>query len=154
MTERQEDEPIWCLIELGAIAGVVEEYELWKDNRWYHEVDWATASAVLDQLLHVHAVDGQVDDLCSLVDAAVKQMRQVDAEGVLALVMEPITATHVQLTNGGHRLNAMWRQGVTTVPGLFCRGDIPGSVPAYCVYPPRRPPTVGHPASYGLGGSA
>jgi hypothetical protein len=34
-------------------------------------------------------------------------MRPVDAEDLAALVMELITTTRVQLTNGGHRLKAM-----------------------------------------------
>ncbi|MEU4227856.1 hypothetical protein AB0F17_26510 [Nonomuraea sp. NPDC026600] len=58
-----------------------------------------------------------------------------EREGLLALVLKPITITQVQLTNGGHRLVAMRQQGVRVVPGLFCRGDVGASITADQVYP-------------------
>lgn len=133
------DQQIWCVVELDDVAAVVDEYPLWKDGPWYGQVDWAAVSAVLDRLLQSNAVDGEVQDLVGLVSVACETMRSVDAEGLAALVIEPITATRVQITNGGHRLKAMRDQGVTCVPGLFDRGDVPGSVPPERVYPRRGP---------------
>lgn len=134
MLER-DDEPIWCRIELAEVAAIVDEYELWKDDAWYHEVDWAAVSDVLDRLIQANAVDGVVTDLVPLVSDALGDLQTVDAEGLVALMGEPITVTRAQLTNGGHRLKAMLRQGVITVPGMFVRSDAGNSVSAGRVYP-------------------
>jgi hypothetical protein len=131
------DQHIWCAVELADVAAIIDEYQLWKHDPWFGQVDWAVVSAVLDRLLQANAVDGDVQDVVGLASVACETMRPVDAEGLAALVMEPITATRVQLTNGGHRLKAMRDQGVTCVPGLFVRDDVPGSVPPERVYPRR-----------------
>lgn len=138
----RDNEQIWCAIEVAEIAGVIDDYELSKDGPWYHDVDWVAASAALDGLLRAHSVDGQVQHLHALADAASTRMRTVDTGGLFALVMEPITITPIQVTSGGHRLNAMLQQGVTTVPGLFSRSDIPELVPADRVYPLGQPPVA------------
>ncbi|MGO4254993.1 hypothetical protein [Marmoricola sp. RAF53] len=129
------DEPIWCRVRLQDVAHVVDGYELWKDGPWYHDVDWNLASTTLAGVLQKHARDGVLDDLAAQIDRLSRRISTVDIEGIAALIMEPITATGLQLTNGGHRLAAMLRQGVPSVPGMFLRGDIGVSVDRRDVYP-------------------
>jgi hypothetical protein len=45
VTVRDPDERIWCLIRISDVAAVLDRYELWKDEPWYHAVDWALVQA-------------------------------------------------------------------------------------------------------------
>ena len=130
------EELIWCRIDLADVVAVLDQYELWKDEPWYHQVDWARVSRVLHESLTRRGSRSTAFEMWDDVRAEADGMRQVDRDGLSALLMEPITITPVQLTNGGHRLNAMRLQGVATVPGMFHRGDVGVSVRVDQVYGP------------------
>jgi hypothetical protein len=52
---------------------------------------------------------------------------------------EPITATPVPITNGGHRITAMRKQGVRWAIGMFSLEDLGESVdPIHAYLPPSR----------------
>ncbi|NJP98910.1 hypothetical protein HCN51_57480 [Nonomuraea sp. FMUSA5-5] len=131
----QEGELIWCEVRLDDVAGVFGSYELWKDGPWYHRVDWHRVCEAFGGFLQRNAVDGVVTDLPARLREVEARLGRREREGLHALVLEPIIITQVQLTNGGHRLSAMWQQGVRVVPGLFCRGDVGASITADQVYP-------------------
>jgi hypothetical protein len=130
-----EDEAIWCEIRLDEVAYILDKYELWKDGPWYHSVDWREVCAAFAALLQSKAVDGVVDDLSEELGEVEQEFSGSDRQGLMALVNEPITITQVQLTNGGHRLAGMRRQGVRAVPGMFCRDDVGESIRPEQVYP-------------------
>ena len=129
------DEPIWCEIRLDDVSQVLDDYELWKDGPWYHSVDWGVVCAAFAGVLQREAEDGVVADLIVQLRQVEQELSGVDRQGLAALVMEPITVTQVQLTNGGHRLAAMRRQGVRVVPGMFHRDDVGESIRPEQVYP-------------------
>ncbi|MFG1620201.1 hypothetical protein ACGFI3_46270 [Nonomuraea wenchangensis] len=131
----RQDELIWCEVHLDDVADVLGSYELWKDGPWYHLVDWRRVCEEFGDFLQRNAVDGVVTDLSARLCEIEDRLGQREREGLLALVLEPITVTQVQLTNGGHRLIAMREQGVRFVPGLFVRGDVGASITADQVYP-------------------
>jgi hypothetical protein len=129
------DEAIWCEIRLDDVAQVLDEYELWKDGPWYHLVDWRVVCAAFARFLQANAEDGVVVDLVGQLRQVEQELSGVDREGLAALVVDPVTVTQLQLTNGGHRLAAMRRQGVRVVPGMFHRDDVGESIRPERVYP-------------------
>jgi hypothetical protein len=118
------DEGIWCEIRLDDVAQVLDDYELWKDDAWYHSVDWNVVCAAVAGLLQTKADGAVLVDLIGQLRQVEQELSDVDRQGLEALVLEPITVTQVQLTNGGHRLAAMRRQGVRSVPRLFHPEDV------------------------------
>ena len=116
---------------------MIDDYELWKDGAWYHDVDWSVVCAALDQLLQSTARNGCVVDLITELEPVEKDLSDVNRAGLASLVVEPITVTKVQLTNGGHRLAAMRRQGVESVPGTFHRDDVGSGEDSHRIYPVR-----------------
>lgn len=130
-------DPIWCEVRLSEVAAIIDDYEVWKDDPWYHAIDWITVNDVMALVLQHNAVNGVCTELLEKMDSAAAKLSDVDAEGLFALAIEPVTITPVQLTNGGHRLKAMKFQGVQTVPGMFHPEDVGGSVRADQVYPLR-----------------
>lgn len=131
-----DDNGIWCEIRLADVAAVIEGYVVWKDSAWYHSVNWREVCLAFARLLQTRARSGVISDVLVAVDG-VKLSSTVDREGLTSLVLEPITITKVQLTNGGHRLKAMSRQGVLSVPGMFHPDDVGESVRPEQVYPSR-----------------
>jgi hypothetical protein len=85
-------------------------------------------SSQLDASLAVTGAAPTIAEMWYPLRDVAQAMRPVDREGLSSLLMEPITVSSVQLTNGGHRLKAMRQQGVATVPGMFHYGDLGRSV--------------------------
>lgn len=135
VTVRNPDETVWCLIRISDVAAVLDLYQLWKDEPWYHAVDWALVSDQLDASLTVRGAAPTIAEMWEPLRDVAAAMRRVDREGLNSLLMEPITVSPVQLTNGGHRLNAMRLQGVGTVPGMFHYGDLGRSMRHEQAYP-------------------
>jgi hypothetical protein len=133
--DSEPNESIWCEIRLNEVAHVIRDYEQWKEDPWYHEVNWTTVCEVFSRALQETTANGASADLLTKLDELGPSLSPTDFEGLIALWREPITVTPVQLTNGGHRMTAMLEQGVATVPGMFHRDDIGESVEADRVYP-------------------
>jgi hypothetical protein len=128
-------EAIWCEVLIDDVAPVLDEYELWKHDPWYESVDWLVVCAALAGVLQVRAENGVVMDLLGELQQVEGELSDLNRQGLVALVLEPITVTQVQLTSGGHRLAAMRRQGVRAVPGMFHRDDLGESIQPERVYP-------------------
>lgn len=144
--EENDDERVWCLIHLHEVESVLQRYELWKDGPWYHAVNWSLVSRLLAHSLGESGAAPSMTEMWAQLGEVPSTLTAEDRAGLSSLIMEPITVSPVQLTNGGHRLKAMHLQGVNTVPGMFHRGDIGVTVRADRAYPPRTqtPPTVTH----------
>lgn len=131
-----EVEPVWYRVDLDQVAELVDGYELWKDDPWYHAVDWHRVVDVFDDVLQDHCRDGVVDgSLEQLVGPVEGDLSTTDHEGLHALIGWPVEITRSQLHNGGHRTAAMRLQGVRFVPGRCMRGDIGSGIDAGQVYP-------------------
>lgn len=134
------EERIWCRVELKAVAELVHDYEPFRSGSWYGDVDWPRVAHAVDQVLQVLCDDGVPDR--SRLHAELMRLEatlnRIDAEGLYSLTMAPIEITHHQLHNGGHRLKAMYRQGVPFVPGACMRVDIGDGIDAAAVYPSGR----------------
>lgn len=131
------DEAVWCEVRLDEVAEVIDGYELRRDDAWYHEVDWGVVCAAFNELLQSKARNGCVVDLTADLEPVAQDLSDVNHSGLMSLILEPITVTQVQLTNGGHRLAAMRRQRVESVPGMFHRDDVGVSVDPGRAYPIR-----------------
>ncbi|MBD8608673.1 hypothetical protein IFT73_17600 [Aeromicrobium sp. CFBP 8757] len=129
------DDENWCEIQLSEVADLVLDYELWKDDSWHRAVDWKTVNAHLAQILQSIATAGVADGLEDEIARAQQELSEVDAQGLEALRIEPITVTSVQLTSGGHRLTAMLHQQVESVPGMFHPDHIGTSIRRDQVFP-------------------
>ena len=133
-------EAVWYRVDLDQVADLVDEYELWKDDPWYHAVDWHRVADLLDDVLQRHSHDGVVDGrLEQLVGPVERTLSRTDCEGLHALIGWPVEITRDQLHNGGHRTSAMRLQGVRFVPGRCMRGDVGSGVDAGQVYPTSDP---------------
>ena len=134
MTRPTETDTIWGLVRLDGVQDVLDAYQLWKDSDWYHEVDWAVVSALLDHSLRRHGSAATGLLMWDRIGLSAKRLRDTDQWGLMSLLQEPVTVTPVQLTNGGHRLHAMRVQGVPSVPGMFRRADVGTAVCPEDVY--------------------
>lgn len=131
-----DDEPVWYRINLGQVAELVDEYELWKDGPWYHAVDWHRVAGALDDVLQRHSRDGVIAGaLEQLLGPVERTLSKTDYEGLHALVGWPIGISRSQLHSGGHRAAAMRGQGLRFVPGRCLRGDVGSGIDAGQVYP-------------------
>lgn len=122
--EDSDSQVQWGYVRLDDVRTVVNGYELWKDASWYHEVDWRRVSSTLDQTLRVHGPPSSFDAVWDQLEPMAEEMSPTNQFGLASLLMEPVTVTRTSLTNGGHRLAAMLRQGVKGVPAMLHRWDI------------------------------
>jgi hypothetical protein len=121
---------------VAELVRLVDGYELWKDDPWYHAVDWQRVADLLDDVLQRHCRDGVVDGrLEQLVGPVERTLSRTDHEGLAALIGWPVEITRHQLHNGGHRTAAMLLQGVRFVPGRCMRGDVGTGIDSGQVYP-------------------
>jgi len=130
-----EDELVWARIELADISAVIDDYELWKFDPWYGQVNWELVNNILDELLEEVCFGGVAPGLFELSAPAEAQLQKTERAGLCALLDEPIDVTPRQINNGGHRLTAIRAQGLRWVPAQVTRAD----VDAHQVYPRRRP---------------
>ncbi|MCP2365746.1 hypothetical protein HD597_012850, partial [Nonomuraea thailandensis] len=107
MTEREE-ERIWCEVRLNDVAGVFGSYELWKDGPWYHRVDWQRVCEAFGGFLQRNAMDGVVTDLPAQLRDVEDRLGQHEREGLLALVLEPITRIAPEEYVAGPRPCCRW----------------------------------------------
>lgn len=119
-----DNEVQWGYVRLDVVRAVVGSYGLWKDSPWYHEVDWSHISSVLDQSCRFHGPPSSLSAVLDRLAPLPDQLSLANQWGLASLVTEPITVTDTSLTNGGHRLAAMLRQGVEGVPAMLHRWDI------------------------------
>lgn len=123
---------IWCDFDLETIPAP----SVWKSEslEWALTVNW--------ELVNTHVrehFDELMPDLSGRELIATSHWRafsRTDREGLTSLYSEPPYATPLQISSGGHRFEAMRRQGVRWALGQCHPSDVGAGVPELHAYLP------------------
>ena len=131
-----DEQPIdvWCDIDLEEI----DEYECFRPEttEWAEQVNWACVLDVMRTTIADWCQTG--GDLTHLLDAAIAGLDEIDRQGLESLYLWPIVASRVQITNGGHRITAMRKQGIRWALGQRYLDDVGATVDPLHAYVPVR----------------
>lgn len=126
------EQPIWCDLDLEAIP----EYEAWKPESlaWALGVDWNLVNTAIRE--HLAELPANLPGRWLARSAHYMTLRPTDREGLASLYDDPLFATPVQITSGGHRMSAMRDQGIRWALGQCLPSDVGSSVPDLHAYLP------------------
>jgi hypothetical protein len=125
-------ELVWYDIDLEQVPS----YDvIWKPEtlKWAKKVNWAKVNDLIRHNLAEFPANDPDLASGSLQRAG---LRKTDRAGLFTLYLEPIFATPLQISNGGHRLTAMRGQGLRWALGTCHREDVGPSVDEFHAYLP------------------
>lgn len=131
-TEQSEEQPIWCDFDLETIPAS----RVWNPGslEWALTVNWEQVNTLVREHLDELTPRLRGPQLAATTHWAA--LSPTDQEGLASLYREPPYATDLQISRGGHRLEAMRRQGVRWALRQCMPSDIGEGVPKLHAYLP------------------
>jgi hypothetical protein len=121
----------WCDIDLDTL----ETYKTFRPDslQWALTVNWAGVNDLVRYHLDQYPPD---DSRAAIRNATAAGLTHTDIAGLWSLYAEPLWATPLQITAGGHRITAMRTQRLRWALGQCTEDDIGNGVPGIQVYIP------------------
>lgn len=125
---------IWCDIDLDDVP----KAKCYRPEtiEWAERVNWPMVTDLVRSVIAECAAADELADLPSQLKAAVVDLSETDQDAAYSLYMWPIMASQVQITNGGHRIDAMRKQGVRWAIGQGYFDDVGRTIDPLSAYLP------------------
>jgi hypothetical protein len=126
------EQPFWCDFDLESIpaAPVCKPESL----EWALGVDWELVNTLVRE--HLDELTATLPGAQLVATAHWAALSPANREGLTSLYDEPPYATTLQISSGGHRIEAMRQQGVRWALGQCYPSDVGNGVPELHAYLP------------------